>query len=98
MGSRNSTVIPVTAQAPGRLTVNGAAVQGPSVQCHGVLVRGICPGQTIYIGVGNGVLTTTGYPLSDGEEKQFEIDNLNQLWFIASAAAQAIAYFPYTWV
>lgn len=98
MGSRNSTAIPARVIAPARLAVGAAAVQGPSVAVHGVLVRGLCPGQTIYIGVSNAVTTLNGYPLADGEEKQFEITNLNQLWFIASAAAQAIAYLPYQWV
>jgi hypothetical protein len=98
MGSRNSVVIPVRLVAPARLAVGAAAVQGPSAPCHGVLVRGVCPGQTIYIGISSGVTVANGYPMADGEEKQFEVSNLNQLWFIASAAAQAIAYFPFQWV
>src|SRR4051812_29669599 len=98
MGSRNSTTIPARLVAPARLTVGAAAVQGTDIACHGVVVRGMCPGQTVYIGVSSAVTTATGYPLADGEEKSFEITNLNQLYFIASAAAQAIAYFPYRWV
>lgn len=98
MGSRNATTIPVRLLAPARLAVGAAAVQGPNVPVHGVLVRGLCPGQTIYIGTSSAVTTANGYPLADGEEKQFEVSNLNQLWFIASAAAQALAYFPFQWV
>lgn len=99
MGSRNSTTIPVRLTTPpSRLTVGAVAVQGTSLKCHGVLVRAICPGQNIYIGMDNTVTTANGYPMVDGEEKQFEVSNVNQLWFIADAAAQAVAFFPYAWV
>lgn len=96
MGSNNSKVGPVRlSTAPSRLTVGAAAVQGTSIGCHGVLVRAICPGQTIYIGASNAVTTATGYPLNDNESIQFEVDNVNKLWFIASAAGQAVAFLPY---
>jgi hypothetical protein len=96
MGSRNSTTIPVRLNtAPSRLTVGAAAVQGPNVSVHGVVVKTICPGQVIYLGTSNGVTTATGFPLYDGESMSFEVSNLNQLWFIASAAAQAVAFLPY---
>lgn len=98
MGSRNSTTIPVRLNtAPSRLTVGAAAVQGTSVPCHGVVVKAICPGQTIYVGNSTAVTTATGYPLADGESITFEVSNINQLWFIASAALQSVALLPYVW-
>jgi len=98
MGSRNSTTIPARPIAPARQTVGVAAVQGANVPCHGVVVKAIAPGQTIDVGVSSAVASGAGWPLSDGETLTFEVTNLNQLWFIASAAGQAIAYFPYRWV
>jgi hypothetical protein len=101
MGSRNSTTIPGRLVKPQRLTVNTAGtgvVQGPNLQCHGVVVRALCPGQTIYLGTDNTVTTATGHPMVDGEEKQFEITNVNQLWFVSSLDGQAVSFFPYRWV
>lgn len=98
MGARNSTTIPVRLRvAPSRLTVGVAAAHTASIPCHGVMVRALCPGQNIYIGVSSGVTTADGYPMTDGDEKVFEVKDVTQLWFIADAAAQAVAIFPFEW-
>jgi hypothetical protein len=96
MGSRNSTVAPFRPIAPTRLAVGVAAVQGSDIPCHTVVVKALCPGQTIYVGTSSGVTTANGYPLADGEFLTFEVKNANQLWFISDAAAQAVAFFPGT--
>lgn len=98
MGSRNSTTIPARPSAPSRLTVGASAVQGTNVTGHGVIVKAICPGQTIYVGTSSALTTANGWPLADNESLAFEVKNANELYFIASAAAQAVALFPYTWV
>lgn len=87
---------PLRITAPSRVTVGAASVQGSNRPCHGVLVRAICPGQTIYVGVDTGVLTTTGWPMADGEVLDLAVKNANDLWFIASAAAQSVALLPYS--
>lgn len=98
MPSANSVVVPARVGIPNEFAVGAAAVQGPNVACHGVVIRGRCPGQEIFIGNSNAVTTGTGFPLADAENLSFEVKNLNQLWFIASAAAQAVRYLPYSWV
>lgn len=98
MGARNSTTIPVNLRvAPSRLAVGLAAVHSASIPCHGVLVKAICPGQVIYVGISNAVTTATGYPMNDGDQLQFEVKDATQLWFIADAAAQSVAILPYDW-
>jgi hypothetical protein len=96
MGSRNSTTAPFRPIAPTRLAVGAAAVQGSNIPCHVLVVKAICPGQTMYVGTSSGVTTATGYPLADGETVTLEVKNASDLWFIASAAAQAVAFFPGT--
>jgi hypothetical protein len=86
---------PLHITAPSRLTVGAAAVQGTNLPCHGVLVRAICPSQSIYLGVSNGVTTAAGWPMADGDVLDLRVSNVNQLWFIASAAAQSVALMPY---
>lgn len=81
--------------APGRLTVGTAAVQGPNVSAHGFVVKSLSPAQTVYVGINNGVTAATGYPMADLSTIELNVTNLNQLWFIASAASQTIAYFPF---
>lgn len=99
MGARNSVAIPVRlTTAPSRLAVDAAAVRGPNIPCHGVIVKAICPGQTVYVGIANTVTAANGYPLYDGETLTFEVSNANQFWFIGSAAGQSVAFLPYTWV
>jgi hypothetical protein len=49
--------------APYRVTVGAAAVQlTASGNVHGIVLKAICPGQTIYVGVSSSVTTATGYP------------------------------------
>jgi len=86
---------PVRLVAPSRLAVGTSSVQGSNVACHGVIVKALCPGQTVYLGVAADVTTATGYPMGDGETLTLEVKNVNELWFIASAAAQAVSLVPF---
>jgi len=88
---------PVRLVAPYRVTVGGTAVQLTSSGNvnGGVVVKAICPGQTMYIGI-SGVTTATGYPLSDGEAVALGVGNANQIYAIASAAAQSVAVLPFS--
>lgn len=88
---------PIRIAAPVRLAVGGTAVQGTDTgTVHGVIVKAICPSQTVYVGASAAVTTANGYPLADGAELLLEVANGNQLFFIASAAAQAVSILPFT--
>lgn len=92
-------IAPLRITAPIRQTVGGTAVQGnggTSVPCHGVLVKAVSPGQTIYVGVSGAVTTGNGWPLADGNVLDLQVKNVTDLWFIASAAGQAVALLPYS--
>lgn len=98
MMTRNSTTTGVRPKAPTRLSVGTAAVQGSNTPCHGVIVKAMSPSQTIYVGASSAVTAADGYPLADSGTLTLEVTNTNQLWFIASAASQAVSLFPYTWL
>jgi hypothetical protein len=88
---------PVRLVAPYRVTVGAAAVQlTSSGNVHGFVLKAICPGQTIYVGVASTVTTATGYPLVDGETLTLEVRNANEVYAIASAASQSVAVLPYS--
>lgn len=83
--------------APYRVTVGAAAVQltdSGNVN-GGVVVKALCPGQTIYLGTSSAVTTATGYPMSDGDSIILEVRNANEVYAIASAAAQSVAVLPF---
>lgn len=83
-------------KAPTRSASGVAAAQLPdSGNVHGVVVKAICPGQTIYVGADNTVTTANGYPMADGDTLTLEVRNANQIWHIASAAAQSLAVLPF---
>lgn len=84
--------------APYRVTVGATAVQltNSTNVNGGVVIKAICPGQTLYIGISSAVTTSTGYPMSDGETLTLEVRNANQLYAIASAAAQSVAVLPFS--
>lgn len=88
---------PVRLVEPYRVTVGATAVQvTTSGNVHGIVLKALAPGQTIYIGASSAVTTSTGYPMSDGETLTLEVRNANQLYAIASAAAQSVAVLPFT--
>lgn len=87
---------PLRITAPSRLAVGAASVQGTNIPCHGVLVKAICPAQVVYVGTSTAVATTDGFPLADGDVIDLQVKNVNELWFIASAAAQAVSLMPYS--
>lgn len=83
--------------APYRVTVGGTAVQlTASGNVTGLVIKAICPGQTMYIGAASTVTTLTGYPLADGETLTLEVTNANQIYAIASAASQSVAVLPFS--
>lgn len=89
------TNTPVRLTAPSRQTSGVAAAQGSNLPCQGVVIKAICPGNTIYIGTSSGVTAADGFPMSDGDVLELRVTNVNQIWHIASAAAQSLAYMPY---
>lgn len=84
--------------APYRVTVGVAAVQLTSSGNvnGGVCVKALAPGQTLYLGVSAAVTTATGWPMTDNESLCLEVNNANQVWAIASAAAQSVAVLPFS--
>ena len=95
--------MPTSRTAPLRLLEPFARVVGVAAEqvstnrsCHGVLVKALCPGQTVYIGVSAGLTTANGFHLADGEVIDLAVKNTNELWFIASAAAQGVRLLPYS--
>lgn len=91
------TRAPVRVTAPYRVAVgtSAAPLTSSGNVNGGVVIRAICPGQIIYIGVA-GVTTSNGFPLSDGETLTLEVRDANQIYAIASAAAQSVAVLPFS--
>jgi hypothetical protein len=87
---------PIKIGSPGRITVGTAASPGPNVSAHGFFLKTTGTGQTVFIGVSSAVSINDGYPVSSDQSIQVEVGNLNQLWFIGSAASIGLAYLPYT--
>lgn len=83
-------------KTPYRKTVGVAAVHlgNSEDDVHGILLRAICPGETIYIGLA-GVTTATGYPMTDGESLPLDVRNGSRIYAIATAAAQSVAVLPF---
>ena len=91
------TAAPIRPVAPTRNSVTGSAAQLTSTgNNHGLILKAICPGQTIYIGTTIAVTTATGYPMADGETLTLEIQNANQLFAISSSGTQSLAVLPYS--
>jgi hypothetical protein len=94
--AQTTQAAPVRLVAPYRVAVGVAAVNvTASGNVRGVVLKAICPGQVIYIGADSGVTTATGYPMSDGETLTLEVRNANQIFAIASAAAQSLSVLPF---
>lgn len=89
---------PVRLVAPYRVTVGTAAVQLTSSGNvnGGVCVKALVPGQTMYLGISSAVTTSNGWPMTDNESLCLEVINANQIYGIASAAAQAVAVLPFS--
>ncbi len=81
--------------AVGRITVGATAVRGDDVKCHSVMIKALCSGQTIDVGIDNTVTSGSDYQLADGAFLTLSCRNLNEVWFEASAAAQEICYLAF---
>ncbi len=46
----------------------------------------------VYVGGNDDVTTALGYPLSAGQEVFIQVNNIDQVWVIASAVDQAVRY------
>jgi hypothetical protein len=92
----NFASAPIRVRTPVRKTIGTSAVQGPdSGVHHAFILKAICPSQVIYVGDSAAVTTATGYPMTDNETLVVEGRNSYELYFIASAAAQAISVLPF---
>lgn len=81
-----------------QLTVGTSQVQGSDRPCHGVLIKALCSGQQIYVKPFSSttILATNAWRMDDLEVLDLQVKNLNELAFIASAAAQTIVAMPYS--
>jgi len=83
--------------APYRVSCGAAAAQlTASGNVHGVVLKALVPGQTMYVGVSSAVTTANGYPMSDKETLTLEVRNANELYCIASAGGQEMAVLPFS--
>ena len=86
---------PLRITEPSRATVNAVSAQLPAAPCHGVLIKAICPGQTIYLGR-SAVSAATGWPMADGDVLDLAVKNVNEIYAVATAAGQSLALMPYS--
>lgn len=75
--------------------VNTSAVQitpTPLANRSSIGFKAICStSQMIFIGNSNGVTSTTGYPMFNGDSLQMDLTGAQQVWAVASAAGQVLA-------
>ena len=80
----------------GVITVGTVAVQGDDVAAAPdraiALVADTANTGTVYVGRDGNVDVNTGFPLSASTVLQLNIDNLNDIWFIADTAGQKVRY------
>lgn len=84
--------------APYRVAVNSGAAAALTTagNKHGFVLKAMCPGQVIYIGVSSSVTTANGYPMNDGETLTLEVKDAAELYAIADADNQSLAVLPFT--
>ena len=77
-------------------TIGTSAVQltTSTQRCNdGVRVKALAGNSgTVYVGA-SGVTTSTGWPLTAGQEVLFPVQTANAIWAIASASSQVVAFF-----
>jgi hypothetical protein len=47
---------------------------------------------TLYLGHDNSVSATTGFPLAKGESIEIDVDSVDKIWVVGSAAGQKYAW------
>lgn len=85
----------------GEIGVGASEVQGPNIKCRKVMFTAH-PGNAgvVYVGSASGVTVsdaatdqTTGFPRAAGQDTGWLFaENLNEFFFIASQASQAVGY------
>ena len=80
----------------GAITVGTSVVQGDDIAAAPdraiVLVADSGNTGTVYVGHSSFVTTSTGFPLAAGTILQLNVDNLNDIYFVADAAGQVVRY------
>jgi len=84
------------AVAQGRLTIGTTVVRGPDVVAAPgnaiAMIADAANTGNIFVGADATVTTVTGFPLTAGSVLKLSIDNLSDVWFIASIAGQHLRY------
>ena len=80
----------------GSITVGTIAVRGDDVKAAPDRAIAIVADSgntgTVYVGYDANVTPTTGFPMTANTVLLLNVDNLNNVWFIADAAGQTIRY------
>lgn len=79
-----------------RTSMTGTAtkvVSAPQTNRRSLAIRAICSGSAlVYIGANSSVTASNGYPLSDGQSIDLDLDDsVTEIWGIASSGTQAVA-------
>jgi len=76
------------------VTTAGVSVQGGNVPAPtGIVVKALAANSgTVYVWWQGGDGRTHGFELASGDAMFFPVENLNRLWFDASAASQKVCW------
>lgn len=68
-------------------------VSAPQANRRSLAIRALCSGSAlVYIGANSSVTSSTGYPLSDGQSIDLDLDDtVTEIWGIASSGTQAVS-------
>jgi len=80
-----------TAVLEGQVTLTGAAQQLPNDPCKSVTLENPITNAVVSLGHNNTVTLLNGYRLQPGATVSMDIDNVNKIWVIGTAA-QIISY------
>lgn len=74
-------------------TTAGKVVATPMTNRRAISIKAICSGSAlVYIGTSNAVTAGNGYPLSDGQSIDLDVDDtVTEIWGIASTGTQAVS-------
>ncbi len=75
-----------------QLTPNGSSI--PATKIH--LLAAVGNSGNLFVGGNAGVSSTSGYLLDAGERIELEIEDINEVWVIGSAADQVLQYIATT--
>lgn len=77
----------------GQQAVTGTATKLPNLNTQNVCLKVIPAGtQVVYVGSSAAVTTSTGYPLSAGDSVCMVVNNLNQIYVVATTTGSTMSW------